>query len=177
VVSLLFSGDGENMSKTLARYSPEDVTVILAGFYTVSGFSAGTFVSINKYSPVFTERQSADGHVSRTHTKSDLYKVNISLASTSDSNQVLTYMSRLDELTFRAKFPVIIKDQLGSSLFFASQCWIESVPSADYSEDVDTREWAICCYGGAFNVGGNYEPSSEMEDILNIGSGIIGGVV
>lgn len=165
------------MSDILAHYSPEDVTVLLAGFVQVSGFVAGTFVSIKKQLPVFSEKKTADGVVSRLHNKSDLYKVTLSLHSASDSNQVLTYMSKLDDITKMGKFPLIIKDQLGSSIFFASQCWIESLPDVDYSESIDSRNWEICCYGGAFNVGGNSDPSSEMEDILRIGGSILGGVV
>ena len=161
----------------LATYSPEDVTVIVAGLVHITGFASGTFVNVEKVLPVFRQRQSADGVVSRTHTRSDLYNVTLTLASTSDSNQVLTYMCKLDDMTRRGKFPLIIKDHSGSSLFFASQCWIESIPSLSYSEDVDSRDWTICCYGGALNVGGNYNESSTGEDIFNIGSSILAGVV
>lgn len=164
------------MSKRLAHYSPEDVTVIIAGTYQVTGFASGTFVSISKTTPIFSERVSADGVAARRHTGNDLYRISLTLHQSSDSNQALTYMSRIDDLTRMGKFPMIIKDQLGTSLFFGSQCWIENVPDLDFSEDITEREWVIVAHG-VMNVGGNDDPSSTTQDIFNIGSGLLSGVV
>lgn len=165
------------MSDKLATYSPEDVTVVIAGFIHITGFASDTFLNIQKYSDTFTERESSDGVTYRLHKKSDLYKVTLTLAQTSDSNQVLTYIHKVDEVSKAGKFPLIIKDHSGSSLFFASQCWIRSIPDSDFSTEINTREWELSCYGGQFNVAGNYGQSEVYEDVLRIGAGILGGVV
>lgn len=165
------------MSERIAHYSPEDITVLIGGLYQVSGFVAGSFVSISKARPVFVEKESADGYVTRTNGSSKFFRVTLTLSSVSDSNQVLSYLSRLDEITNSAKFPIIIKDQLGSSLFFGTDCWISSVPNLTFSENIDSREWVISCADSVMNVGGNYDDSQLPEDILNIGAGLLSGVV
>lgn len=159
----------------LGHYSPEDVTVLFSGVHQLSGFVDGTFVSISKDNPTFTVHETADGVVGRRYNKSSVYTVNLILASTSESNQVLTYAAKLDELTQMGKFPLIIKDQSGSSLFFSLTSWIETTPDADFSVDIESRSWSIKCAQATFNVGGNESPSGMGEDVLNAALGLSGG--
>ena len=164
------------MSNILANYSPEDVTVLLGGFHQLSGFAEGTFLTISKASPIYITRESSDGVVSRTHRNSQVYDVSLILHQASESNQTLAYTARLDELTNMGKFPLLIKDQLGSTMFFSMTSWIESIPDSSFSTDVETRTWNIKCSQAVFNLGGNESASSTTEDFLNGALGLAPGL-
>lgn len=161
----------------LAHYSPEDITILFSGVHQLSGFAAGTFVNITKDNPTYTIHESSDGVVSRKYNSSKVYSVKLTLASTSESNQVLTYAASLDAATQMGKFPLIIKDQLGSSLFFSLTSWIETIPDSSYSVDITSREWTIKCAHSVINVGGNDSPSSMSQDALNSALGLVGSFI
>lgn len=166
------------MINKLANYSPEDVVILLAGIHKVTGFADGTFVSIDKFSPTFTVKESTDGFVTRSLRASNLYTVRLTLNQASDSNNVLSLFHNADKITRgRAKFPIIIKDGSGSSVMFSAEAWISSVPSAQFSTSIEVREWEITCAAAANNIGGNYSESTIVEDILSVGGGLLGGVL
>jgi hypothetical protein len=164
------------MSNILAHYSPEDVSVLLGGFHNLSGFADGTFLSISKANPVYTTRESSDGAISRTYKNSQVYNLSLTLHQASESNQILSYMSKLDELTQMGKFPFLVKDNLGSTLFFSLTSWIETMPDSSFSTSIETREWVIKCSQATFNLGGNESASSVGEDFLNGALGLAPGL-
>lgn len=161
----------------LATYNPEEVTVLFAGTAQISGFADGAFISISKDTPSFSTKETSDGIVGRTYNNSGLYTVELTLASTSESNQLLTYALRADELTRMGKFPLIIKDQLGGSLFFSSTSWIETIPDTDYSTEIGERTWSIKCSQASLNLGGNESDTSGTEDFLNGALGLLSGIL
>lgn len=161
----------------LAHYSPEDITVLFSGVHQLSGFADGTFVSITKDNPTYTTHESSDGVVSRKYNSSKVYTVKLTLANTSESNQVLTYAAALDAATQMGKFPLIIKDQLGSSLFFSLTSWIETLPDSSFSTSITGREWTIKCAQAVFNLGGNDSPQSLSQDALNVALGLAGSFI
>lgn len=161
----------------LATYSPEDVNIVIASALTVSGFVDGTFVSISKDFQTFTTSESSDGVPTRSHSNSQLYTLTLTLASTSVSNQPLTYLHRLDEITMMGKFPLIVKDTRGGTLFFSSSSWIEGVPDTDFSTNIDSRQWTIKCANAVLNIGGNEDETGVIQDIINIGGGLLGNLI
>lgn len=160
---------------TLATYSPEDVIVLIAGIVELNGFVDGTFISIEKDIPFFTKKESADGKMSRVFRPSTSYTVKLNLANTSASNDVLSVLSTADQLTQMAKFPMIIKDLNGSSLFFSTSCWIQSSPSIDFDTNISTRQWTIVAHGASMFTGGNNDPSELLQDVLGAAGGLTAG--
>lgn len=146
----------------LYHYSPEEVIVLLSGV-SINGMAEGTFVSINKEDPPFTTKVSADGVVSRTYVKSPTYTVNLTLHSTSPSNDILTDFWLADESSKRGFFSVLIKDALGSSLFDAETAWISKTPSMDFGDKVSNRDWVLTCVESSVNFGGNGEMYSSFS--------------
>lgn len=156
------------MAGQIANYSPEDVDILVAGIFRMGGFVDGAFVNIEKDEPIYRTRVSSDGKATRVVIPNPLYTVRLSLASTSESNQVLTRFVTIDSLTQSGKFPLIIKDRSGGSVFFAAQCWIESQATGVYSNQVEGREWIIKCSDAVFHIGGNLDSDSLTENILNL---------
>lgn len=156
------------MKNILATYSPEDVTIVVAGMYDIKGLAEDTFVRIIKDAPLFSTKESSDGVPSRVKISSGIYSVSIVTMLSSESNDVLTKLALIDHITGMAKFPIMIKDTLGSTLLFSPSSWVEQMPETGFSTSSTTREWNIKCVNAALNVGGNQNPSSDAEDILNV---------
>lgn len=154
---------------SLATYSPEDVTVLIAGIRPLTGYLDGTFITITKDLIPFESARTADGRVARKYNRDQVYTVVINLHSTSEDNDFLTKVWQIDEATLRGKFPLLIKDTKGSSLFFSTTAWIESPPIMEFSSTTVTpRTWIIKATQSVINFGGNLEASSAIEDLVNV---------
>lgn len=163
----------------LAVYSPEDIYVFV-GTSKVEGFSLDSVVSISKVNSVYIQNINSDGSVSRTHKGDDVYNVAISLNNASEFNQVLTYLTLVDRATQMGKFPMMIKDQQGGTLFNSATSWVEAMPDSNFTSTLENRDWLICCSHAHFNVGGNFNEGSAAMDIVNTiagGAGVIGGIL
>ena len=152
---------------SLHTYSPEDITILLAGVIPVEGYVEGTFVSIQKDLPPFTSSHTADGTMSRVHRPSASYTVRLALMATSPINDVLTKLMQIDELTKMGKFPILIKDELGTSFFFSATSWVEAPPNLTYDNGMGERDWLIKCSQASVNFGGNDRQSDLVDDLVN----------
>lgn len=139
----------------LAHYSPEDVTVLLGGIYPIEGFVDGSFVSVQKDSPNFTSRVSADGKVSRVRTASRQYTVTLSLTSYAGANKILTALAELDFRATNARLPLMIKDNKGSTTFFSPEAWVAQPTGVEFGIDITERAWTFSCSDGVLIAGGN----------------------
>ncbi len=161
---------------SLFNYAPDEVDVLVAGFIQVQGYIDGTFISISKDSIPFTARRTPDGSVARTHHRDQTYTIKLTLHSGSSTNDLFTKLWLFDEVTQTGKFPLLIKDQSGSDLFFSTSTWIEEVPSMDKSTSVDSRTWTMRSAHAVINFGNNEDPSSVLEDTFNAILGSIPGI-
>ncbi|MNF84770.1 hypothetical protein D3C84_671480 [compost metagenome] len=152
----------------LMHYSPEDITILVAGFIPISGLIDGTFVTISKDLAVFSTARTSDGQVARLYSNDSTYTITITLQNTAESNDILTKLWQVDEISQMGKFPLMIKDQLGTSLFFSTTSWIESVPTMEYSTNISDRVWVIRSSQAVINFGANQERSSAIQDLANI---------
>jgi hypothetical protein len=160
-----------------ASYSPEDVVFLLGGIIPITGFAEGGFISISKASPIYETVVSSDGRVSRTQVENPLYTVKLSLSSVAQDNEVLTALSFLDRKTSRGKVPLLIRDHLGTSMFYASLAWLEGIPEVSYGVDVGQRDWVFSCIGVTELIGGNESSSEIPSPLLAIGSEVINRIV
>jgi hypothetical protein len=158
---------------SIRSYSPTDVAVLLAGFYQVDGFMEGSFISISKDVQPYKTTRTSDGQVARTFTKDDTYTVTLNLASTSPTNDLLNAIVLGDSLTQYGKFPLFVKDGLGTSLFLAPTSWVKEVPDLAFSEDVTTRTWVLQATNCVTNFGGNEGASSALQDLATVTLGAL----
>lgn len=153
---------------TLFNYIPEEVYVVIAGILNVEGFAEGSFVNITKDDPPYRSRTTSDGQVVRLYRNSQTYTVELTLHIGSSTNDFLTKLWQLDEITQKGKFPIMLKDGSGSDLFFSATSWIEGLPTMVKSTNVDTRTWRIKCASAGVNFGNNSGESGLVQDLLNI---------
>jgi hypothetical protein len=164
---------------SIANYCPDDVNCLAFGI-PLSGFADGTFISITKDKVPFGTIETADGQVARLFTNSQTYTITLVLHRGSPSNDVLTKLWQLDELTQKAKFPLFIKDLSGSDLFFSTTTWIEGLPNMSQSASFDTRTWVLRSSQAVVNFGSNQDASGILQDLVNLASGaaqIVEGVL
>lgn len=152
----------------LFSYCPEEVNVLVAGFIPITGFVDGTFINITKDVMPFTSVRTPDGTVSRMYNNDQTYTIEISLYNGSQTNDVLTKLWQIDEITQVGKFPILVKDNSGTDLFFSTTTWIEQTPSMAKSSTVDTRTWVLRSSQAVINFGGNENVSSLINDLVNI---------
>lgn len=151
----------------LALYDPSSVVILLADIIAVEDVSEGTFVRIVKDTQTFTSTTSTDGEVYRKRSSNTNYTLTLTLTSSSKTNRILQYFLIADQVTSLGKFPVLIKDTSGSSLFSAFTCWIESQPEMTFSDNVRAMVWTIKATEAVVVYGDSYGNSSTTEDIVN----------
>ena len=154
---------------TLALYSPEDVVILLGGIYQITGTHEGSFVVIAEGDTKWETTVTADGRVSRTYKKDPTHTVSITLTSTADSNSIFSAWTSADGLLYGAMIPLFIKDNMGTTLFYAPMCWVEKVPESSFSTEVEPREWVIRTAGATSILGGNESGGLVSSDITSLG--------
>ncbi|HEY9663201.1 MAG TPA: hypothetical protein V6C65_32550, partial [Allocoleopsis sp.] len=92
------------------NYNPDEVTILLAGIMPVDGLVDGKFISIDKDVMPYKSRSTTDGRQIRIYNNSQTYTVTLTLHIGSSANTFLTKLWQLDEITQRAKFPLMVKD-------------------------------------------------------------------
>lgn len=160
------------MSKSILTYSPKDVIVLIGGFYKVEGYAEDTFITIFKDAKPFDSVRSMDGEQARVYRKDDGYTVELNIAQSSASNNVLSAIYNIDAATQMGKFPLLIKDTRGSTTFFAGTAWIEGIPTVNFSQDLTTRTWVIGTSEAGLNIGGNADNNLAL-DVLGIGTALL----
>lgn len=158
---------------TLANYSPNDVTITVAGLYSVTGFAEGTFVRISKDTQQTTSTRAMDGTIARVKSPDTGWKVEITLAQSSSSNDILSLFWNIDKVTDMGKFPIMVKDGSGSTMFMASTAWVEDIPDIVFSNQMETRTWKLAATEATVNIGGNDGSGSDIASILGLGGAML----
>ncbi len=149
-------------------YSPSDISITFAGV-PIEGFSSDNVVRINRIDPIYTSKRAMDGSVSVTKQKYSKWQVSIFLAQSSESNDLLNWVQKLlfsadiKELQY---LPLIIKDNSGTTMFFAKDVWIEQLPELEFGQSLATREWVFMCNDVECIIGGNAEDLSGITEAV-----------
>ncbi len=139
---------------TVETYSPKRVELIVAGV-PMRGYADGTFINVERSSDAFATNVGADGEVSRTHSADKTGKITLTLQQTSDSNDFLSGLVNVDEITLLGQFPILLKDTNGRTLVESPCAWVDKVANSEFSNELTDREWVISLSEMIAFVGGN----------------------
>lgn len=153
---------------SLRSYSPSDVTITIAGLYSVTGYAEGTFVRLTKDSQQITTIRAMDGTMSRIKSPDTGWRIELTLAQSSSGNDILSTLWNVDKVTGMGKFPVMVKDGSGSTMFMAATAWVEEVPEILFSNKLEDRTWTLRATDVIVNIGGNGD--GDLSSILGLGS-------
>lgn len=135
-------------------YDPKSV-ILTVGGVPMSGFADGTFVRVTRANDSFTKVSGADGVVSRSKTNDVSGSLEITLAQTSPSNDVLSAFMTADELTNTGVVPVMCKDVSGRSILFSAFAWVKKPADVEFGKDISNRTWTLDCADLFMGVAGN----------------------
>lgn len=138
----------------MKNYSPGEISVIVDGAI-ISGFADGTFINVARDEESSTFVPSATGGGSRTKNANKAGRFTFTLQQTSESNQVLSDLLKRDEDGENVLVSVLVRDNSGSDLHKAEQCYIVQYPSSDYAKELSNREWVLQAEVLEMNLGGN----------------------
>jgi hypothetical protein len=151
-------------------YSPSDISITFAGV-PIEGFSSDNVVRINRIDPIYTSKRAMDGSVSVTKQKYSKWQVSIFLAQSSESNDLLNGVQKLlfsADIKALQYLPLIIKDNSGTTMFFAKDVWIEQLPELEFGQSLATREWVFMCNDVECIIGGNAEDLSGITEAVAV---------
>lgn len=156
---------------SLRNYSPSDVTITVAGLYSVTGYAEGTFVKITKDTQQVTTIRAMDGTMSRIKSPDTGWRIELTLAQSSSANDIFSTLWNVDKVTGMGKFPLMVKDGSGSTMFMAATAWIEEVPDIVFSGQMETRTWVLRATDVIANIGGNGD--GDLSSILGLTSSVL----
>jgi len=155
---------------SLKHYAPNDISITVAGLYTVTGYADGTFVNIRKDTQQISTIRAMDGTIARIKSPDTGWKVEITLAQSSTANDVFSIFWNADKATGFGKFPLFIKDSNGTTMFMAASAWVEIIPDIVFSNQMETRTWTLSCTDVIANIGG--AGTDNLLTALGIGAAV-----
>ena len=140
---------------TVKTYNPKDIVITFGG-YPLTGFADGTFLMVAPKNDRFTPVSGADGEAARAKSNDKTYEVTLTLLQTSLSNNYLSGILALDDISNEGKLPLLITDVRGTTLFSFLQAWIRIPPTSEFSKEISNREWIFDTgQADVENIGGN----------------------
>ena len=135
-------------------YNSGEVSIIFAGI-PFEGFADGTFVTIARNNPSFNDLVGSDGEGARAASNDKSGTVTVTLMQTSLTNDELSAIALLDELTGDGVAPLLVKDNSGRTVASAETAWLEKPADAEFGREISNREWVFKTDNLGLFIGGN----------------------
>lgn len=134
-------------------YNPLLVVITFKG-NIISGFADGTFLMVERDTETFSKVIGASGEVCRVRSLDRSGKATITLLQSSVSNDILSAINTLDELTGEGVGAFLVSDLNGTTLLAAPNAWIEKPASAEFGKELSDREWVLALDQVEMGIGG-----------------------
>jgi len=128
---------------------------VIVGTTPINGLVADQAISIEVEDAQYALSTDLDGVSTRSRINKPLAKITLVLTQSSPSNDFLSTFVELDRINNSGIFPLMIKDNNGTSLFTSTAAYIEQVPTSNFAVETNTREWVIRATNITKFVGGN----------------------
>lgn len=138
----------------IKTYSVEDISISVFN-RNIRGL-ADSRVKIAMSEDAFTYTADTDGNGTRNKNPNQSGTIVITLKASSDDNLFLSGLAAADYQTKLGTFPVLVKDNNGTSLYTAAEAWIQKIADAEFSKEVGDREYTIMCHKLIMVNGGNF---------------------
>lgn len=138
----------------MKSFNPLQVSVIV-GTKALTGWAAGSFVTVSMDEDAFAKKVGTDGEVTRSKSNNNTGSITITLDQASASNAYLSGLALLDRASGGGVIPVLIRDANGETLISAESAWVKKMPDVEYSNESLDREWVLDCGSLEYFVGGN----------------------
>lgn len=158
------------MSK-ISLIDPSELKLNIMGA-NVEGFTKGTFVTVSRNDPTFSQKRSLKGKTQVRKFSKSYYTLRFTLDSGVSSNAWIHTIYQLQE-TYGIAFPVpvLFKDSMGTSTFFCKAAYIQE-PEATFGSDSNVREWSLVCNEVSHIIGSNQQDDNLANVLSSIRSAI-----
>jgi hypothetical protein len=136
------------------QYDPKNISVIVGG-KIISGFGDGTFVLAERNEQAWNLKVGVDGEGTRAKNNNRSGKVTLTLMQSSGSNDDLSAFASADELSNTGAVPLLIRDNLGTTICTALTAWVQKIANMEDAKEVSTRTWVLETDELDMFVGGN----------------------
>ena len=123
-------------------YDPAQVSIIFAGI-PIEGFADGTFLTVARNNQGFNMTVGSDGEGARAKSNDGGGTATVTLLQSSISNDALSAIANLDELSGDGVGPLMIKDGSGRTLVVAESAWVQKQPDAEFGREISNRVWVF----------------------------------
>ena len=132
------------MSNRLAVYEGRNVTIVAMAIPIEDGIPQDTFLKITP-PEVYEHVESLDGVITRFRKGSRIYLVELTLHASSSHNVVLSALHGADAIATGGAGvgALFVKDNNGSSLYAAEQCWIMKAPDGEFGASRPDVTWQM----------------------------------
>lgn len=134
-------------------YSPAAIVVTFAA-QILRGYADGSFVTAKRNTEATTLHVGADGRTTVVFSADKSGEITVTLAQSSQSNDILTALYAEQEAGLIPK-PIFIKDVLGTTLVSGLEAYIKKLPDIEYGKEVTNREWVFVVGSLKMAVGGS----------------------
>lgn len=135
-------------------YDP-GLVVITVGGNVITGFADGTFINVERTSDSFSKTVGASGEVVRVRNRDTSGSITLTLLGSSLSNDTLSALAKIDELTGAGVVAFMLKDLAGTTLVAAESCWVKKPANVEFGKELSNREWTFDTGPTVMGVGGN----------------------
>lgn len=140
------------MSKT---YDPKQVKLVV-GAKIITGYAEGTFIKGGRSADTWKKQVGASGEVVRSKTSDLTGEFEITLLQTSESNDWLSALAKLDETANAGAVPLLLMDMNGTTICAAKTCWVRKPSDVEFEKGNATeRKWTLDTDELEYFVGGN----------------------
>jgi hypothetical protein len=129
--------------------------LVLVGGIRIQGFADGEGVSVELDDDLYSKVTGADGDVSRARRHGLAGNGKVTLAQTSQSNDVLMGFAIADRTDNAGVVPFMIKDILGTTAIFVPYAWVKKPPAFTAGKEITNREWMFDFANTELFIGGN----------------------
>lgn len=138
----------------MKTYDPKKFILNVGGI-PIGGYADGTFINLARNEDAYTTHVGADGEVARAKSNNKTAALTITLAQTSDSNDVLSALANLDERANAGVVPAILKEIGGNTTAFSGTCWVRKMAPIERGKEIANTEWILDMAESNIFVGGN----------------------
>lgn len=135
-------------------FDPKKVNIIIGASF-LTGYADGRFITTKRASDMWNKKVGASGEVARAKSNDLSGEIEIVLLQSSSSNDILSALATLDELTNTGIVPLLIQDMSGTTLAAAKSCWVKKKPDSEMSKEVGERTWILDTDELEYFIGGN----------------------
>lgn len=117
--------------------------VVTVGALTISEYAAGTFIKAAYNNDLYSLTMGADGAGCRVRSADESGTFEITLLSSSMSNDALAALALLDRQSAQGIVPVQVKDKNGTAVASAANAWIKKPADLERAKELGEVTWTF----------------------------------